>query len=270
MRAFSAAAKAAGKSVGLVPTMGALHAGHMALVEWARGRCDALVVSIFVNPLQFDREDDLAGYPRTWEEDLAKCRAAGVDAVYFPDAAAMYPDGFCTKVGVAGMTEGLCGAHRPGHFDGVTTVVLKLFNAVMPDIAVFGQKDYQQLMVITRMARDLDLGVEVIGRPTVREPDGLALSSRNVHLSPEERRRALCLHRGLGKARELADAGERDVAALKRAARDEITAAEAEPEYLEVVHANTLEPLSRLDAPARMALAVWMGGTRLIDNMALN
>lgn len=270
MRAFSAAAKAAGKSVGLVPTMGALHVGHMALMDWARGHCDTLVASIFVNPLQFDRADDLDAYPRTWDDDLAKCAAAGVDAIYYPDAAAMYPDGFLTKVSVARMTEGLCGAHRPGHFDGVTTVVLKLFNAVMPDIAVFGEKDYQQLMVITRMARDLDLGVEVIGRPTVREDDGLALSSRNVHLSPDERGRALCLQRALNRARDLARAGERDAGALKQAARAEIAAAGAEPEYLEVVRADDLEPLARLDAPARMALAVWMGGTRLIDNMALN
>jgi pantoate--beta-alanine ligase len=270
MRAHAQGVRAAGRRIGFVPTMGALHAGHLALVDHARRACDHLVVSIFVNPLQFDREDDLAGYPRTWEADLALCAAHGVDVVYHPRAAEMYPEGFQTKVSVGPMTAGLCGAHRPGHFDGVTTVVLKLFNAVEPHLAVFGEKDYQQLAVIRRMVRDLDLGVEVVGRPTVREADGLALSSRNVRLSPEERADALCLQRGLDAARALAAAGETDAARLVAAARAEIEAVpRARLEYLELVDAASLEPVERLSGPARLAVAAWLGETRLIDNAAL-
>jgi len=271
MQAHANAVRQKGGRMGFVPTMGALHAGHLALVDYAREHCDNLVVSIFVNPLQFDRADDLSGYPRTWQADLDLCSAHGVDVIYYPDADAMYPAGFQTKVSVAQMTQGLCGAHRPGHFDGVTTVVLKLFNAVKPDIAVFGEKDFQQLMVIKRMARDLDLDVEVVGRPTVREADGLALSSRNVRLSPQERERALCLWRGLNRAMELAKGGEKDAAKLKTAALAEIdTVPGARLEYLEVVASESLEPVETLDRPARMAMAVWMGETRLIDNAPLD
>lgn len=271
MRAHSGAVRAKGGRVGFVPTMGALHEGHLALVDYARERCDEMVVSIFVNPLQFDREDDLSGYPRTWQADLDLCTSHGVDAIYYPQAGAMYPDGFLTKVSVAEMTEGLCGAHRAGHFDGVTTVVLKLFNAVQPDIVVFGEKDFQQLSVIKRMTRDLDLGVEVVGHPTVRETDGLALSSRNVHLSPQERENALCLWRGLNQAMEMAKSGEKSAAKLRAAALAEIEAVpEARLEYLEVVDADSLEPLEEINRPARMAVAVWMGETRLIDNAPLD
>lgn len=260
-----------GGRVGFVPTMGALHAGHLTLVDYAKERCDELVVSIFVNPLQFDRADDLNGYPRTWQQDLELCNDHGVDVIYYPDAAAMYPEGFQTKVSVEKMTQGLCGAHRPGHFDGVTTVVLKLFNAVQPDIAVFGEKDFQQLSVIKRMTQDLDLGVEVVGHPTVREADGLALSSRNVHLSPQERKDALCLWRGLNRAMDMAKSGEKDTSKLKAAALAEIeTAPGARMEYLEVVAADSLETIDYLDRPARMAMAVWMGQTRLIDNAPLD
>ena len=271
MRAHSGAVRAKGGRVGFVPTMGALHEGHLALVDYARERCDEMVVSIFVNPLQFDREDDLSDYPRTWQADLDLCTSHGVDAIYYPKAGAMYPDGFLTKVSVAEMTEGLCGAHRAGHFDGVTTVVLKLFNAVQPDIAVFGEKDFQQLSVIKRMTRDLDLGVEVVGHPTVRETDGLALSSRNVHLSPQERENALCLWRGLNQAMDMAKSGEKSAAKLRAAALAEIEAVpEARMEYLEVVDADSLEPLEEINRPARMAVAVWMGETRLIDNAPLD
>ncbi|MCF8034088.1 MAG: pantoate--beta-alanine ligase [Desulfarculaceae bacterium] len=271
MRAHSESARAAGRRVALVPTMGALHAGHMSLVDYARANCDELVVSIFVNPLQFDRSDDLEAYPRTWEEDSALCAGHGVDVIYAPTAPAMYPEGFCSKISVAGLSEGLCGAHRPGHFDGVTTVVAKLFGAVAPHLAVFGEKDYQQLKVIQRMARDLDMGLEVIGRPTLREADGLALSSRNVHLSPEERANALCLRRALDQARALAAGGESDAAAIKDVAVQEINQTPgARLEYAEVVDAEDLTPLASLDGPARMALAVWLGSTRLIDNDALN
>lgn len=271
MRAHSDQARSAGSRVALVPTMGALHAGHLSLVDYARADCDLLVVSIFVNPLQFDRADDLDAYPRTWEADSALCAAHGVDVIYAPTAHAMYPEGFASKVSVAGLSEGLCGAHRPGHFDGVTTVVAKLFNAVRPHVAVFGQKDYQQLQVIARMARDLDMGVEVVGRPTHREADGLAMSSRNVHLSDEERRKALCLRRALDKAQALAGQGQKDAAALIDAAAQEINQTPgARLEYLEVVDAEDLAPLATLAGPARMALAVWLGSTRLIDNDALN
>ncbi|RJX28766.1 MAG: pantoate--beta-alanine ligase [Desulfarculus sp.] len=271
MAAASQAARAKGQRVGLVPTMGALHAGHLSLVDFARPLCGLLVVSIFVNPLQFDRAEDLEHYPVTWEADHALCAAHGVDAIYAPTAAAMYPQGFQSKVRVEGLTQELEGAFRPGHFDGVTTVVLKLFNAVGPHLAVFGEKDYQQLRVIQRMAQDLDLGVEVIGRPTVREPDGLALSSRNVHLSPEERKHALCLRRALDRAQERVRAGERGAAALRAAALAVIEATPgARLDYLEVVDAQELTRLTRLDRPARMVMAVWMGKTRLIDNDALN
>ena len=271
MRADAASARARGRRIALVPTMGALHQGHLSLFDYARPRCDYLVVSIFVNPLQFDRQDDLDSYPRTWETDLEACRQHGVHTVYAPRAQAMYPEGYQTTVQVQEMTKGLCGAFRPGHFHGVTTVVLKLFNAVTPHFAVFGEKDFQQLRVIQRMVRDLDLGVEVIGRPTVREPDGLALSSRNQHLSERERQDALCLWRALRGAQERARSGETDVKVLVAAARAEV---EATPgtrlEYLEVVDDESLEPLERLDRPARMCLAVWMGSTRLIDNVALS
>jgi pantoate--beta-alanine ligase len=271
MRALSAAARQGGRRIGFVPTMGALHAGHLSLLDYARPLTDLLVVSIFVNPLQFDRADDLDHYPRTWEADCRLCAEHGADVIYAPTPASMYPQGFLTKVAVAKMTEGLCGAHRAGHFDGVTTVVCKLFNAVQPHLAAFGQKDFQQLMVITRMARDLDLDVEVVGRPTVREADGLAMSSRNVRLSPEERAQALCLWRSLSRARALADAGQTDCAALVAAATAEIAAVpQARLEYNEIVDAENLEPLTTLDRPARLCLAVWLGETRLIDNLALN
>lgn len=271
MRAYSAAAKVRGERVGLVPTMGALHQGHFSLIQFARQRCQRLVVSIFVNPLQFNQASDLDKYPRTFAADSALCASAGVDVIYFPDVKAMYPEGFQTTVSVERMTQGLCGAYRPGHFDGVTTVVLKLFNAVLPDLAAFGEKDFQQLTVIQRMAADLDLAVEVVGRPTVREADGLALSSRNVHLSPQERQESLCLWRGLNAARALAQAGELEAAEIKAAAQAPIAAASGvRLEYLEIVDSTTLEPLTRLECPARMAVAAWVGGTRLIDNLALN
>ncbi|MBU4277606.1 MAG: pantoate--beta-alanine ligase [Proteobacteria bacterium] len=271
MHALSAQVRSAGKRIALVPTMGALHAGHLSLIDYARTQADFLVVSIFVNPLQFDRDADLDAYPRTWEADSALCAEHGVDAIYAPTATAMYPQGFATKVSVAGLGQGLCGAHRPGHFDGVTTVVAKLFGAVMPQVAVFGQKDYQQLKILQRMTDDLNFAIEVIGRPTLREADGLAMSSRNVHLSPEERGQALCLRRALDKARELAQGGERDVETIKTAAAQVVGGASlARLEYLEVVDADNLAPLTRLDGLARMALAVWLGTTRLIDNDALN
>lgn len=271
MHALSAQVRQQGKRIALVPTMGALHAGHLSLIDYARSQADFLVVSIFVNPIQFDREADLDAYPRTWEADLGRCAEQGVDAIYAPTAAAMYPEGFATKVMVADLGQGLCGAHRPGHFDGVTTVVAKLFGAAQPHLAVFGQKDYQQLKIVQRMAADLNLPIEVVGRPTLREADGLALSSRNVHLNDEERAQALCLRRALDKARDLSLGGERDVETIKTAAAQVVEEASlARMEYLEVVDADNLAPLARVDGPARMAMAVWLGTTRLIDNDALN
>lgn len=271
MTAASRAARARGKRIGLVPTMGALHAGHLSLVDYARQNCGLLVVSVFVNPLQFNNQGDLDNYPITWEADLALCQQHRVDVIYAPTTAAMYPDGFQSKVLVEGLTREMEGEFRPGHFDGVTTVVLKLFSAVRPDMAAFGQKDYQQLKVVERMSLDLDLGVEVIGRPTVREADGLALSSRNVHLSPEERQKALCLRLALDRAQELAAGGEKDVALIEAAAGEIIERTQgARLDYLAVVHAQSLERLQRLEQPARMCLAVWLGDTRLIDNDALN
>lgn len=272
MRQYSAAVRAAGQRVGLVPTMGALHQGHLSLLDYTAQHSDRLVVSIFVNPLQFNQQSDLDNYPRTWERDLELCAGRGAHVVYYPGVRDMYPQGFQTTVSVAQVSQGLCGAYRPGHFDGVTTVVLKLFNAVMPHLAAFGEKDYQQLQVIKRMVADLDLGLEVVGRPTVREADGLAMSSRNVRLSPAERQQALCLWRGLNRARSLVRAGETQTPVLAEAARAEIAATPATKiEYVEIVDSTTLEPLASLDdRRARLVLAVWVGGTRLIDNMALN
>ena len=271
MRAYAASVRSQGQRIGFVPTMGALHQGHLSLLDYARDHGGRLVVSIFVNPLQFNQKEDLDQYPRTLARDQELCAAHGAQAIYAPTAQAMYPLGFQTTVSLAHITQGLCGAYRPGHFDGVTTVVLKLFNAVQPDLAVFGEKDFQQLQVIKRLTLDLDLGVEVVGRPTVREADGLAMSSRNARLSAQERQDALCLWRALNRARDLAQAGQQDAETVKQAARAEIAATPAARlEYLEIVDSTTLEPLRRLERPARLALAVWVGGTRLIDNMALN
>src|SRR3954468_23647728 len=214
MRARSESWRAAGKRIAFVPTMGYLHAGHVSLLDEGRRRGDRLVLSIFVNPTQFGPSEDLARYPRDLPGDLAKAAGAGTDVAYVPEARDVYPPGYQTYVEVRELEKGLCGDLRPGHFVGVATVVCKLFNVVRPHVALFGEKDYQQLAVIRRMARDLDMGVEVAGLPIVREPDGLAMSSRNAYLSPEERQRALALSRGLFAARARVEAGERDGAAV--------------------------------------------------------
>jgi pantoate--beta-alanine ligase len=251
--------------------MGYLHQGHVSLLEEGRRRGDMLVLSIFVNPTQFGPKEDLSRYPRDLEGDLAKAERAGVDVAYVPEAAAMYPTGYQTFVEVERLQQGLCGASRPGHFRGVATIVLKLFNAVQPTVAIFGAKDYQQLQVIRRMARDLDLDVDVVGMPIVREPDGLALSSRNAYLSPDERRRALALSRALGSARAAFAAGERDAAVLTANARHVLDAAEGvRLDYLELRDGESLETLAgRLERPAVMAVAAFVGHTRLIDNQLL-
>jgi len=272
VRAWSDAARARGEVVGLVPTMGALHDGHVSLIELAGQRCDQVAVSVFVNPLQFNRPDDFDSYPRTIDDDLATCDALGVTAVYAPTPATMYPRGFQTHVEPGPLAETMEGAARPGHFRGVTTVVTKLFAAVRPDVAVFGEKDFQQLAIIRRMAEDLDLGIEIVAAATVREADGLAMSSRNTRLSPPDRVAARCVPAALGA---LADAAgrERNVERLLAAAREVISAEpRARLDYVSVFDPATLEPLETLetlDGPARAAIAVWLGDVRLIDNRAL-
>lgn len=258
----------AGSPVVLVPTMGALHAGHAALIEAARaraGQSGTVVVSIFVNPTQFAPNEDFAEYPRTLQADMALCDAHGADTVFAPDAGEMYPPGDSTFVDEGTLARGLCGASRPGHFRGVCTVVAKLFHIFRPDAAIFGEKDYQQLAVIRRMARDLFFGVEIVGQPTVREPDGLAMSSRNRYLDPEQRKRAAKISAALRAAAAKTSPEEIAAAAADLIERGTGTA----PEYVAVVDAETLEPLKSLDRPAVLAAAVKIGETRLIDNLRL-
>ena len=271
MRARSDAWRAAGKRIAFVPTMGYLHAGHVSLLDEARRRGDVLVLSIFVNPTQFGPKEDLSRYPRDLDGDLAKAERAGVDVAYVPDAGSMYPPGYQTFVDVEELQKGLCGASRPGHFRGVATVVLKLFHAVQPHVALFGRKDYQQLRVLSRMVRDLDLGIEVVGMPIVREPDGLAMSSRNAYLSADERLRALALSRALLAARVSFEEGERDAARLVDCARSTLHLTPGvRLDYLELRDAESLAELhGRLTRPAVMAVAAFVGATRLIDNQLL-
>lgn len=262
--------KAQGKVIGLVPTMGYFHQGHLALMREAKNSGDTVVVSIYVNPLQFGPQEDLTSYPRDEQRDLALAGEIGVDAVFIPADAEMYPNGFSTYVEVEQLTSGLCGQFRPGHFKGVTTVVLKLFNIVTPDRAYFGQKDYQQLVVVRKMAEDLNLDVEIVGLPTVRELDGLALSSRNVYLNPEERKAAPLLQQSLLKAKEEIVNGERSPEKI----RDLIARIlQSEPlirtEYIEVREARHLEPLEYLEGRIVIALAARVGKARLIDNILL-
>lgn len=270
MRAWAASRRRQGEGIALVPTMGALHEGHLSLVRLARARAGLCVVSIFVNPLQFGPAEDLSRYPRDEAGDRAKLQAEGVDVLYMPSPEAMYGEGFQTTVEVAEVTRELCGAGRPGHFRGVTTVVAKLFNSVSPDVAVFGEKDYQQLVAVRRMASDLDFGIEILGGPIVREADGLAMSSRNVYLSPEEREAARALSRSLHAAADICRAGERDAASLLERVRA-VLAEEPllEVEYAAIVDADSLCPVERIDGDARLALAARVGKTRLIDNTLL-
>lgn len=271
MAAFSKAHHARGERLALVPTMGYLHAGHLALMAEAKRHADTLVVSVFVNPIQFNNADDLLRYPQDEAGDLAKCAAAGAAAVYLPTAAAMYAPDFCSGVSVSQLSEPLCGRTRPGHFAGVTTVVAKLFNAVAPQVAVFGQKDYQQLAIIRRMVRDLDYPIEIIGHPILRDTDGLALSSRNARLSPEARTRALALPQALLAAQNAFLGGERRVAKLLGIAGERLDSGAPESvDYLEALDADTLTPLGEtLSAPAVLAAAATFGGVRLIDNRLL-
>jgi pantoate--beta-alanine ligase len=256
--------------IALVPTMGALHRGHLALVEAARRRCERVVASLFVNPKQFGPREDFTAYPRDEAADLAKFREAGVDLVFAPTVEEMYPAGFVTAVRVAGIGDELEGAHRPGHFDGVATVVSKLLLQCLPDIACFGEKDYQQLLVVRHMARDLDIPVKIEGIATVREPDGLALSSRNVYLSPEERRNAPLLYRVLNEIATALAAEPENVAAALQNGVAELRQAGFAPDYLELRDTADLSPLSRLDRPARLLAAAHLGRTRLIDNIPVD
>jgi len=257
-----------GATIGLVPTMGYFHEGHLRLMRLARQRCDVVVTSLFVNPIQFGPGEDLDRYPRDLERDAVLAAGAGVDLLFVPQARDMYPDGFQTTVEVAGLSAGLCGARRPGHFRGVATVVLKLLHLVKPHLAVFGEKDFQQLAVVRRMCLDLDLDVEILGHPIVREEDGLAMSSRNVYLDPADREAARSLSRALAEIRKRAAAGERRCRALARAAEGLILAhPQNRLDYLEFVHAETLEPVERVDRHTVALVAVHVGDrARLIDN----
>jgi pantoate--beta-alanine ligase len=268
VRAHVAAARRAGRSVGLVPTMGAFHAGHEALMRAARARCDEVIVSLFVNPPQFEEPDDLAAYPRSEPEDAAAAAALGVDALFAPPVEAIYPDGFATAIRVRGLADVLEGAERgASHFDGVCTVVCKLFNIVAPDVAFFGQKDAQQVVVIRRMVRDLDIPVRLHVVATVREPDGLALSSRNARLGASDRERAVGLARALEAVRDAVEAGERDPAVVEAAGRAAMNG--LTPEYLAVVDPETLERVRTVDGRVLVVVAARVGPARLIDNILI-
>lgn len=260
----------AGETIALVPTMGALHDGHLALVADARRRADRVVVSIFVNPRQFGPNEDFDAYPRRAEADSAKLDAAGVDLLWMPSVDEMYPAGFATNISVAGLPDRLCGAARPGHFDGVATVVAKLFNQVRPDIAIFGEKDWQQLAIIRRMAADLDMALDIVGFPTQREDDGLALSSRNAYLTDAERAAAIALPRALGHAARALEAGQDSAAALAAVAPALLKAGFSAVDYVELVDAVTLEPVQTIVRPARLLAAARIGKARLIDNLPVN
>ncbi|WP_132996850.1 pantoate--beta-alanine ligase [Sulfitobacter sp. TCYB15] len=269
LRSKVAGWKAAGESVAVVPTMGALHQGHLSLVRAAKEACDRVIVTIFINPKQFNNPDDYKNYPRTEEEDARKLIALKADVVYVPDGEQMYPNGFATTVSVEGITQGLCGAHRAGHFDGVATIVTKLFTQTQADKAFFGEKDYQQLQVVTRLARDLDLPIEVIGCPTIREEDGLAMSSRNLLLSDRARTWAPELHRAMEEMSEGLLAGG-DLETLREAAVSRVERAGfTQVEYLDLRSADQLELMTTPNRPARLLAAAWLAGVRLIDNIAV-
>lgn len=270
MQQTSLALKREGKRIAFVPTMGFLHEGHASLLREGRKRGDVLVLSIFVNPIQFGPNEDLERYPRNLEGDCSIARECGADIVFTPTAPQMYPAGFQTSIRVRDLSLPLCGASRPGHFDGVATVVTKLFNIVQPDLALFGAKDFQQLAIIRRMVTDLSQPVEIVGMPIVREADGLAMSSRNAYLSPAERRSALCLSRAIRAVRERYAGGEHAAEVLLNTARELITAEPAAViDYLELRDAATLETVSTVSATTLLALAVKIGATRLIDNTVL-
>ncbi len=271
MQTAALALRAAGRRIGVVPTMGALHEGHLSLVRLARARADIVVVTLFVNPTQFGPNEDYQRYPRDFEGDRRSCEEAGADFLFAPDATQMYALDHSAWVEEMRLSRHLCGASRPGHFRGVCTVVAKLFNLVQPHVAVFGEKDAQQLRIVRRMVRDLNFPVEIAAAPIVREPDGLAMSSRNRYLSSEERRQAVGLRRALDEAERRFAAGERDAAVLKGAMAEviETVAPSARIDYLEIVDDESLEPVEHIERPALAAIALWLGTTRLIDNAPL-
>jgi len=267
LREQTRAWRAAGLRIGVVPTMGALHEGHLSLVRAAFMRADRVIVTLFVNPRQFENAADLAAYPRTEASDAAKLSPLGVHVLFAPDAGEMYPTGSATTVSVRGVSEGLCGAHRAGHFDGVATVVTKLLLRTAADVAIFGEKDFQQLQVVKRLVADLDIPAEIIPAPTVREADGLALSSRNVRLSAADRQAAPALYRALSAAAARISAGENAAGPVADARAAVLAAGFEQVEYLELRAADGLVPLARADRPARLLAAAWLGGVRLIDNV---
>ncbi len=259
-----------GQRIGCVPTMGALHDGHLSLIQRARELSDKTVVSIFVNPIQFGPKEDFQSYPRPLEKDLTLCQEKGVDAVFLPSAEEMYPTGFQTHVQVEKLTKGLCGASRPGHFQGVTTVVTKLFNIIKPHMAIFGAKDYQQAKVIQQMVKDLNFDIQIVMAPTVREASGLALSSRNQYLSDREKVDATVLYQSLCMAASMIESGERDASAIISVMRQLIDAVQfSRIDYIEIVDAETLEPVSTIQSDVLIASAVYIGSARLIDNIVV-
>jgi pantoate--beta-alanine ligase len=270
LRAAVSAYRKQGKLIAFVPTMGALHAGHLALIEFARKHADVVVSSIFVNPKQFGPNEDYQTYPRQEEVDCEKLASKNVEIAYLPDAKSMFPQGFSTKISVEGIKEGLCGASRPGFFDGVALVVSKLLIQVMPDVAVFGEKDYQQLLVVTQMAKDLDLPIEIKGAPIVREQDGLAMSSRNVYLNAEERQIAPAIFQTLLSVAEKLQHSPEAVESALTWGKEQLTSKGFRVDYMELRDAVTLKPLDRLHSPARLLVAAFLGKCRLIDNIAVN
>jgi pantoate--beta-alanine ligase len=270
MQKWALAQKRAGRTIGFVPTMGYLHEGHLSLIRLARRHASVTVVSIFVNPKQFGPKEDFGRYPRDFARDEALCRAENVDVIFYPDPASMYAENFSVYVVEESLGGGLCGASRPGHFRGVTTVVAKLFNIVQPDFAVFGEKDAQQLRIVRRMVRDMNFPVTIIPGPIARETDGLAMSSRNSLLQPEDRRQAVCLSQSLEAAVKAFRSGERDAGKIRQIVSDIIgTAPQARVDYIEVVDDDTLAPVNKIDRKALLAIAVFFSTTRLIDNVVL-
>ncbi len=269
MQAFSLEQRAGGRTIALVPTMGYLHDGHISLLREGRKHADVLVMSLFVNPMQFGPQEDLAKYPRDFARDSRLAEDAGTDVIFYPDAEQMYPGPFKTSVQVSELSAVLCGKTRPGHFRGVATVVAKLFNIVVPHRAIFGEKDFQQLMILRQMVRDLNIPVEIIGMPIVREQDGLAMSSRNMYLSPDERRRSLSLSAGLFRALDSFRKGEVKSKELIKIVHDGILPAGLREDYIDVIDEASLKPLDEAADNARIVAAVYAGSVRLIDNMAL-
>jgi pantoate--beta-alanine ligase len=270
MQRWSEARRLEGKKIAFVPTMGFLHEGHLSLVREGKKRGDVVIVSIFVNPMQFNQQADFATYPRSLEQDQRMLEEVGTDVLFYPAAQEMYPEGFQTAVEVDKVSQPLCGAFRPGHFRGVATVVAKLFNVTKPHVALFGEKDFQQCVVIKRMVKDLNFDLEILPMPTVREPDGLAMSSRNARLSPAERRVSLGLSRALHTAQELVMCGERRASAILQGVQETILReGRVRIEYTSLCHPETLEEVTEVSGPTLLALAVWVGDVRLIDNRLL-